>query len=319
MAYGQSGHLAISFQNSFGTSFTDSPIYVPLVSESIAETINQLVENNMYARLAESPTHEGIHEIAGDIVTDAHPVALGAFLKAALGSTSTTAQDSAFLHEFLPASTDWDAFAAVPPMTVEVFRDAGSAFIYHDMLGTALTLEIAQGQLLSASMGMLGGQFSQSAKSAVDFKAGRPWSWDVVSASYDGGALADLRQISLVFDNQLATHFTLSGGRFPHRIKRSGPQTVALEGTMLFQDQAQFLEYQGQSEKQLLIHLGGQTVAESYQTELTVDVPRLRFTEFAPQLNGAGQLEVNFSGKGVFDAGSGYAMRVTLTNTMAGY
>lgn len=319
MAYGQSGHLAISFQNSFGTSFTDSPVYIPLVSESIAETINQIVENNMYARLAESPTHEGIHEIGGDITTDAHPVALGMFLKGALGSVTTAPQDSAFLHEFLPASADWDEYAAVPPMTVEIFRDAGSAFIYHDMLGASLTLEIAQGQLLSSGMSMLGGHFSQAAQSEVDFKAGRPWSWDVVSASYDGGALTELRQISLVFDNQLASHFTLSGGRFPHRIKRSGPQTVSLEGTMLFEDQAQFSEYQAQSEKRLLIHFGGQTVAQSYQTELTVDVPRLRFTEFTPQLNGVGQLEVSFSGKGVYDPGSGYAMRVTLTNTLAAY
>ena len=319
MAYGQSGHLAISFQNSFGTSFTDSQVFIPLVSESITETINQIVENNMYARLAESPTHEGVHEIEGDIATDAHPIAMGMFLKGALGSVSTTPQDSAFLHEFLPATADWDAYAAVPPMTVEVYRDAGSAFIYHDMLGASLTLEISQGQLLTAGMGMLGGQFGQSAQSATDFKAGRPWSWDVVSATYDGGVLAELRQVSLVFDNQLASHFTLSGGRSPHRIKRSGPQTVSVEGTMLFQDQALFSEYQTQSEKRLLIQFGGQTVAESYQTELTVDIPRLRFAEFSPQINGAGQLEVSFSGKGVYDAGSGYAMRVTLTNTMAGY
>ncbi len=319
MAYGQSGHLAISFQNSFGVSNTDSPFFVPLVSESISETINQIVENNMYARLAESPAHEGTHEFEGDIATDAHPIVLGSFLKAALGQVTSTPQDSAFLHEFLPATADWDEFAAVGPMTMEVFRDAGSAFLYYDMLGSALSLEINQGELLSATLSTLGGRFSQQAQSSTDFRPGRPWTWDVTSASYDDTGIADLRQISLVFDNQLASQFTLSGGKFPYRIKRGGPQTVSVEGTMLFQDQTLFKEYQAQSEKRLHLTFAGETVAQSYQTQLTVDVPRLRFTEFAPQLNGVGQLEVSFSGKGVYDATSGYALRVTLTNTQAAY
>jgi len=319
MAYGQSGHLAITFQNSFGTSFTDSALFVPLVSESISETINPIVENNLYGRLAESPTHEGAHDIEGDIATEAHPIALGALLKAALGQVGTSAQDSAFLHEFLPVGSDWDAYAAVPPMTVEAYRDVGSAFVYYDMLGSALSLEIAQGQLLTATLGVMGGRFAQQEKAVPAFPRGRPWTWDVASAAYDGAGVADLRQLSLTFDNQLAAHHTLSAGRFPHRIKRGGPQTVVVEGSMLFQEQTHFQEFQAQSEKRLLVTFAGETVADSYQNALTLDVPRLRFTEFAPRLTGVGQLEVSFSAKGVFDTSSGYALRMTLTNTHAGY
>jgi hypothetical protein len=60
-------------------------------------------------------------------------------------------------------------------------------------------------------------------------------------------------------------------------------------------------------------------VASGTTARLTVDVPRLRFTEFAPQLAGPGQVEVGFAAKGVYDTASGYALRVTLVNTLAGY
>lgn len=319
MAYGRSGHLAIHFQNSFGTSNTGSAHFIPLISESIQETIGQLVEDNLYGRLAESPYHEGLHEVSGEIRTEAHPIYLGAFLKAALGGVTTAAQGSAFLHEFRPATADWDDFAAVPPMTLEIHRDAGSAFLYYDALATELTLEIAQGQLLSAGLAVMGGRFGRKASAVPAFHAGRPWTWDVVSASYNGAAIPDLRQLTLRFNNQLAAFHTLGGGKAPRRIKREGPQQVTVEGTLLLQEQALFQEYLDQSERRLLLAFAGETIATSYAALLTLDVPRLRFGEFKPALSGPGQLEVAFAGSGVYDAGSGYALRVTLTNTKAVY
>lgn len=319
MAYGQSGHLAVSFQNSFGTSNTNSAYYIPLISESIAETINQVVEKNIYSRLAEPPTHEGTHEIGGDIRTETHPIGLGVFLKATLGRVTTSAQGSAFSHEFLPVGSDFDGYAAVPPMTMEVNRDVGSAFLYSDMLGNNLVLEIAQGQLLSAAMTVVGAGFSRKSPGSPDFKPGRPWSWDVTSASYDGSGISDLRQLSITFDNQLAPQFTISSGKYPSRIKREGAQTVTVEGTMLLRDQALYDEFLAQAEKELVINFAGETIATSYQTELKLEIPKLRFTEFSPQLSGAGQLEVSFSGKGIFDTNSDYALRIVLTNTHQAY
>ncbi len=319
MAYGQSGHLAVTFQESFGTSLTTSGMFIPLVSESVTETINQLTEENLYGRLAEPPTHEGTHAVQGDIRTEAHPIALGVMLKAVLGRVSTTAQGSAFLHEFLPAVADWDAYGATPPMTLALHRDVGSAFIYYDMLGSALTLEIAQGQLLTSALTLLGGGTSRKAAAIPAFYPGRPWSWDVASAAYDGAGITDLRQMSLVFDNRLSPHYTLSGAKTPHRIKRDGPQTLALEGTMLFEDQVLFQEFLDQTEKPLHVTFAGETVADSYTAQLTLELPRFRLTEFSPQLAGAGQIEVSFAGKGVYDQTSGYALRITLTNTQPQY
>ena len=319
MAYGQSGYLAIHFQDSYGTSNVDSAHYIPLVSESVVEAVGQIVENNMYGRLAESPYHEGLHEISGDISTEAHPIYLGTFFKAALGLTTVTAQGSSFVHEFLPAAADWDEFAAVPPMTLEIHRDAGSAFLYYDVLASELLLEVAQGQLLTAGLTVLGGRFGRQVAVTPSFHAGRPWTWDVVSASFDGAAISDLRQFTLRFSNQLGAMYTLSGDKVPRRIKREGSQQVAIEGTMLFQDQSLFQEFLDQSEKRLLLTFAGETVAQSYQAQVTLDVPKLRFGEFKPGLSGPGQLEVSFTAAGVYDSTSSYALRATLTNTQPAY
>jgi len=319
MAYGRAGYLAIHFQDSYGTSQTGSAHYIPLVSETVEETIGQIVEDNVYSRLAESPTHEGLHEIGGELRTEAHPVYLGAFLKSALGGHVATAQHSAFQHEFLPLAQDWDRFAAVRPMTLELHRDAGSAFLYYDMLGNEVALDIAHGQLLTATLAVVGGRFGRKAPQPPQFHAGRMWSWDVASASYDGQPVADLRRLTLRFSNRLAAMHTLGADKSPSRIKREGAQQVAVEGTMLFQDQGLFQQFLDQSERRLLLTFRGETVATSYTALLTLDVPRLRFKEFKPALSGPGQLEVSFAANGVYDQGSGYALRVTLTNTLAAY
>lgn len=319
MAYGRSGHLAMHFQSSFGTSLTGSAHYIPLISESIEESIGQLVEDNLYGRLAESPYHEGLHEVSGEISVEAHPIYLGAFLKAALGADAVTAQGSSFLHAFVPAQQDWDDYAALPPLTLDIHRDSGSAFLYYDTLATELSLEIAHGQLLSVGLAVVGGRFGRKAAAVPAFHAGRPWSWDVVSASHGGAPVRDLRQLTVTFHNQLAAFHTLGGGKYPRRIKRDGPQRVSVEGTLLLQDQVLFQEYLDQSERRLLLAFGGETIAQSYTAQLTLDIPKLRFGEFKPALSGPGQLEVAFAGSGVYDANSSYALRVTLTNTQAAY
>ncbi|MDH4225123.1 MAG: phage tail tube protein [Deltaproteobacteria bacterium] len=319
MAYGQSGHMALHFQNSFGLSNVTSARFIPLVSESVMETIGQLVENNHYGRLAESPVHEGLHEVSGEVRTEAHPIAAGAFFKAALGQSSSSPLGGAFLHTFVPVQADWDPAAAVPPFTLEIHRDVGSAFVYGDLLANTLTLEIAQGQLLAAGMTVLGGKFSQKASSLPVYPAGRPWTWDVVSAGYNGAGVSHLRSLTVKFDNRLAAYHTLSGGKHPARIKRNGSQTISVEGSLLFEDQNLFSEFINQTEKPLTVNFAGETTAGSYSNLLTVEVPRLRFSEFKPSMNGAGELEVGFAGKGVFDSGLGYGLKITLTNTQAAY
>jgi hypothetical protein len=128
-----------------------------------------------------------------------------------------------------------------------------------------------------------------------------------------------LRRLTLRFHNRLAVLHTLGGDKAPRRVKREAAQQVSVEGTLLLQNQGLFQEFVDQSERRLLLAFRGETVATSYAALLTLDVPRLRFREFKPALSRPGQLEVSFAASGVYDQGSGYALRATLTNTLADY
>ena len=160
----------------------------------------------------------------------------------------------------------------------------------------------------------MGGRGGRQVRVNQGYHGGRQWTLEVVSSSFYGSANCDLRQFTLRFSNQLGAMYTLSGDKVPRRIKREGSQQVAIEGTMLFQDQSLFQEFLDQSEKRLLLTFAGETVAQSYQAQVTLDVPKLRFGEFKPGLSGPGQLAVSFTAAGVSDSTSSYALRATLTN-----
>ena len=67
MGYGIGGHLAISEQNSVGTA-TANYIYIPFVSESLTENIEQLQSESLKAIYDQPNQLEGINNVTGDIV-----------------------------------------------------------------------------------------------------------------------------------------------------------------------------------------------------------------------------------------------------------
>ena len=149
MAYGMLSYAAIGFQNSFGTQNVDSYHYIPLISESITEKINPLVAEGMQNRFEEGTTYEGNHDIAGDIICEAHPILTGLFLAGWANNDTVTAINSYYYsHSIKPATDDFSTLAAVRPCTIEIYRDAGSAFLYYDMCIDAINFEFAYGALI---------------------------------------------------------------------------------------------------------------------------------------------------------------------------
>ena len=67
MGYGIGGYLAISKQNSVGTA-TSGFDYVPFVSESLTENIEQLQSESLKAVYDQPNQLEGINNVSGDIV-----------------------------------------------------------------------------------------------------------------------------------------------------------------------------------------------------------------------------------------------------------
>ena len=71
MGYGIGGYLAISKQNSVGTA-TSAFDYVPFVSESLSENIEQLQSENLRNVYDQPNQLEGINNVTGDIVFEPH-------------------------------------------------------------------------------------------------------------------------------------------------------------------------------------------------------------------------------------------------------
>jgi hypothetical protein len=121
MGYGIGGHLALSIQNSVGTA-TSNWVYIPFVSESLTENIEQLQSENLRAVYDQPNQLEGISNVTGDIVFEPHPNYLGHFLKAVTGNATSTLQTSAYLHEFVPTQSDFDANFALTPYTINLVQ-----------------------------------------------------------------------------------------------------------------------------------------------------------------------------------------------------
>ena len=317
--YGMTGHLGLSFQDSFGTSLVTSMDYFPIISESLTDDIADLVSEGMRGRFEEGASYEGEHSVAGDIVFEMHPILAGKIFKAWAGQSSSTQQSSVYEHRFVPRTQDFDTFAAVPPMSLEVYRDAGSAYLFYDMLCNELTLEIAAGGLWRATMAMVGGQVSTLAKTAPSYEAGSEYTWDVTSISIAGVAVNDMSGITWKGLNSLEPKSFLNGSKFPGQVKRTGYRSIEISGTVIFTDDAEYQIYRARTQQQLLINVSGQSITVSQGTDINIDVPQMLYTAYPPNISGMAQIEVGFTGKAKFDETSNYMGQITLINTRDAY
>jgi hypothetical protein len=323
MGYGQQGHIGISFQQTFGVQFVSSMHYFPFVSESINESIAELASENLSSRLDEPDAYEGAHEIAGDVVMDIHPVLIGKLFKAWSGQASLTeiASTGTFnQHIFTPRQDDWiDEVCALPPMSIEVYRDTGSAYLYYDMLLNQLALEIAQGAIYKCTASFIGAHFAWLAKSTTSYHTGSYFAWDVVSVSLAGTGVSDVSQLTVTCNNNLAAKSYLNLQKYAGRILRDGFRTVEVAGTMLLNGDTQARAYRARTQQRLVITATDPTTLFASHTEMVIDVPKMVYTEFPANIGGPGLIEVGFSGKGKYDATSGYAVQFSLKNVSPAY
>lgn len=319
MAYGMQGHLKISFQDSFGTANTGSFYSIPLISETITENIPPIVSEGMKGRFEEGDSYEGAHDIGGDLVFEAHPILLGVALTAWAGQSSGTLTDSTYTHQIKPIATDWGEMSAVPPMTIEVYRDAGSAHQYYDMCCNDLSIEIAHGAIVKCTMSMLGGKFGKVAKTAASYLPGSYMTWDQSSISVAGTGIDEISTMTINAHNNLEGRGTLDGTKTFNRMKRSGYRTVDVAGTMLFVNDDEFDNWRDQTEQRLDVTVTGQAVSSGYNATLEIDIPSMRYDNMPVNIGGPGVIEASYTAQGKYNSGSATAIEFTLINTAAGY
>lgn len=304
--YGMQSHVMFNFQNSFGTSQVTSLEAVAVTDESVELQISQIDEENMYGRLAKSPSHTGEQSIEGDINMEAEPEGLGFFFRAFTGSDNV----SGHVHTFKMNTTDFDERAASTPFTAEIFRDVGSAFLYYDLVASTLELNISNGELMTAGLGVMGAGFSRQTASSPTFPSGEtPFKWDQVSASYAGAGMFDLRELTISGNKNLEMIWTLQDTNAPRKIKRTDFENIELSGTILFQSHSYQQAFEAQSENRFFVHF-----VSNSPNELTLDFPALKFNTFAPAINAKGFIEADFSATAEYSTTSATAMQLTLTN-----
>jgi len=320
MAYGEDSNIGISFQNSYGTQLQNSIYWIPKLSEGINVDKPPLIEQNLRGVYDEGAHHEGMNSSGGTLEAEAAPIPLGALLKCMFGDPTTINSGSLYTHTFKPRTSDWDETAANIPVTIEKQLGVGSAELHYDMNASAMTLSIANGEFVKASLDFVGGSFSQLADTAEAYPSTTLWSWDATSVSLGGVAKSEIMDLSVTINENLEAMGTLNASKKPSRIKRTGFRTVEISGTLKFDNQDEYQSFLNQEERELIAHFEGTTQVQSgYNEALTLSIPLARHAEFKPAAGGPGEIEVPLVMKGVYSTTSATAFQCELRNTQAAY
>ena len=186
--YGQKSNIGICFQDSFGTSNVNSIHWMQFVSEDITLKKEPLKSQNMRGIFEEGDAYEGVNTVEGSMEMEAHPISLGVMLTAVFGAPVSSGTGP-YSHVWKPAVTDFDDYSAGIPFTLyKYLNDGGSAFLYYDLNGSSIEMNVANGEFLKSVLAVTGGNFEQLADVAESYPAGKRWTWDVASVSFGGTA-----------------------------------------------------------------------------------------------------------------------------------
>ena len=315
MAQGLLGFFGLMRQNSFGTPVT-SFYYVPIISESVTKAIAQLDEGNLRVRLGESPVYEGLNTISGDITFNPHPLEIGHFLYGLCGrEVATTAVGSGVVdHSFAPTHTGlFDAYAALPPYSLEVHRDSDQSFRYNDAQINRLEFRVNQGALVEATAGFIARQSSLVAETTPTFRAPNSvWAFQQASVSLASAANADIESLVFTVERAIEGRATLDGQRYISRYAKSGPDTVRVSGVLDFRVSSEFVEFNTQTQRALVLNVA---MDPTSGPSLRIHVPLFRYEAFPINLGGPGRLTASFTGRGAFDTTSNTGIMFFLTNS----
>ncbi len=322
MSYSQKSNVGIIFQNSYGTvGDVNSIHFLPNLSESLKLSIPPLVSENMRGVFDEGDSYEGARTVDGSIETEAQPIALGVLLKTVLEEVSNVNSSGIYTRTFKPRVSDFDDKSANNPVTCYAYRDTGSAMLYQDLNGATLELGISNGEFLKTKVDFVGGEFSQIAAVSASYPIGKRWTWDSTSMSLSGAAITNVMDMTITLDDGgLEASHTLNASKYPSRIKRTSMRSIAVAGTLKFDNQDEYQEFISQSERELIMSFKGVTQVQSgYYEELTIKLPKMRYEEAAPTAEGAGYIEMSVTAKGKYSVDSGSSIEITLVNTQSNY
>ena len=310
MAYGLKSHVNFNYQNCFGTVTTNSFETLTIISESVQDKRSQIQTANGRARFYQTKVFGGTSMTEGSVSTAIHPVQSGFWFQSFFGQASQTFVNSHVAHEFTVKDFDLFSRCVGSPYTLEVYRDQGSAFIYNDLNTTGLNIGIANNELLTLNVDVIGAGAGRESSNTPTFANEAPFKWDQTSISFNGAAGLCFQNLNIEFKKQIQSLHTLTTSRSPHYIKRTGEERGTINGTVLFESHSLYNAFVEENEGQLVC-----SFTDNNSNSLKFDFPSVRFTDVQQNINVKGVLKTTFNALIEYNENSQSALAVTLTNT----
>lgn len=331
MSYGAQLKFGIARQTNAGSYNTTATSFhgFALTAEQVGLEKEELISQNLTGRFEQGAVYDGVANVAGTIDFELTPRNLGIALAAAVNySPATVTSGSVKAYTFLPNTQDYSATLVKAPFTIyKQFTDAQSAELFYDAQFGQLSFTVAQGAFVKGQLTQAGGtRLSTGTGSASVMPdatdVGVLYPWNVASISYGGTGIADYSEITVSLNESIDPLYTINGTLAPYKYTRSAFREVTVNGTMYMTDRSVLNNFAAGTQARLLITVVNTRTAiqSGYYNTLTIDVPQLKVTAFKPGVSGPGEVSVQFTGRGVLDPSSSYAVQYVLTNTYgAGY
>jgi hypothetical protein len=306
-------HLGVGKEVAWGTPIA-ATAYLPLISESIVNEIEQVMEPELRGIADEPPQYEGLHSVKGDVVVLCKPSTLGYLLRSCLGAPASGAGPP-YTHVFTPTNTAFSATCELPPYTLEIDRDVASAFQYAGCVVDSLEISFSTtDKLLRATASILGKSVALIAPTAVSHEAADPFLWKEASFTLGGGAITTIESFSIRFSNNLVGVESLNATELISRIDRNGFRVFDINLTFPVLDTTEYTRFEAQGETTLEVD-----IVKDANNELKFETSKLRYVAYPLGTAGPERRTVAISAKGKYDSALGGGVIATLKNTTASY
>ena len=234
-----------------------------------------------------------------------------------VGSTPAT---DAYTHVFEPRQDDFSTNCPLCPYTIEVYRDNSPSFRYKGAVVNTLNLSFGVGEkILKAVAGVLAKEYASVTPTSPDFEATNPFLWHQATVEIGGVQNNTLEAFSFTLDNKLINKPTLNGTLIPSMLYRNAARSVELTMEIDFTDQVQYGIFEDQTQQSITITLEGEEIETGHNYTLIIEIPKFLYSTYPVNIAGPGLIISNVAGKAIYDAVTGYTMKITLINEETSY
>ncbi len=329
MSYGAQAKVGFARQTfpgsyAIATSVPGSFHAMGFVSHNIGLEKDELISQNLIGRFEQGATYSGASRVNGTLEFEATPRNLLTALGLACAHVPATVNSGSVRNwTFLPNTVDYDSSYVKAPWTMySQFSDSNSADLFYDMQFGQLDFVLSQGQFTRGRLQCVGGNRVSTGVGSANVvpdagDAGRLFPWNVCSISYGGSALATMSEVTVSLNENIDALYTINASLAPFKYTRTGFREVTVNGTFYMTDRSMLNNFVNETQGRLLITLISTIAAvqSGYYNLMTIDVPQLKVTQFKPAVSGPGEVQVPFTGRGVIDPTSNYALQFQLVNT----